>query len=243
MDFFFNSYYFQHFQQCCGDFWKSVSRKHFVSFSWQTFWWGEEISFSSQCTVSPLSMKSLLLFAVSPGEGSAVPCSPCWMLSFNCSWFKVPLLEIKQNRGNDGILLEIWALNSHTEPCLGCPYNFLLWWAHYQLDDNDVFLDFIFCSQLFSACYEEEQQFLQSWIMLCAVLHFQWLNQTERQLKMHHIPHPSSVRLGKCLLQLPEDCHVTLKWVICTALKVVLHTLKKFGALLKKHLMCFVMLK
>lgn len=135
-----------------------------------------KFSFSSLCTVSPQSMKSLLLlFAVRPGNGSAVPSSPhstpehsyccsysqadavlwhsglCCMLSFNCSWSKVQLLEIKQNRGNDGILVEIWALNSQAEPRLGCPYNFLLWWAHYLLDDNDAFLEapFIFCSQLF----------------------------------------------------------------------------------------------
>lgn len=139
------------------------------------FWGERKFSFSSLCTVSPQSMKShLILFAVSPGEGSAVPSSPthpwaplllqpqagwcwaghsglCWMLSFSCSWFKVPLLEIKQNRGNDSILLEIRALRSQAEPRLACPYNFLLWWAHYLLDDNDVFLEapFIFCSQLF----------------------------------------------------------------------------------------------
>lgn len=121
-------------------------------------------------------MKSLLLlFAVIPGEGSAVPSSPhtppvpsycsshsqadavtwqcglCRMFSFNCSWFKVPLLEIKQNRENEGILPEIRTLNSQAEPCLGCPYNFLLGCAHYLLDDNDVLLEapFIFCSQLF----------------------------------------------------------------------------------------------
>lgn len=43
--FFFYSYYFHHVQQCSEDFKKSVSRKHFVSYSWQTFLGGEEIQF------------------------------------------------------------------------------------------------------------------------------------------------------------------------------------------------------